>query len=169
MYNNALKHLFSIQVSWPNGRYSLPKPIDGCPLGWEEGCRYQDNEDNNNINSVYPNRGYHFFGKHTAFVIEWFDKHIIVTNIKTTFEAYVKQMTTLYKLHAFTAFFWSNLPTQLHHRFQNKFRLQHFYIIAMRNVHRYLKELLHTFYILLQIIKTSSYHMIIMRYLLSVL
>ncbi|XP_071172453.1 uncharacterized protein [Mytilus edulis] len=53
---------YASAISWPNGRYSLPKPIDGCPLGWEEGCRYQDNEDNNNINSVYPNRGYHFFG-----------------------------------------------------------------------------------------------------------
>ncbi|VDI35629.1 Hypothetical predicted protein, partial [Mytilus galloprovincialis] len=50
-------------VSWPSGRYSLPrpKPEDGCPLGWRKGCRYQDNEDTHNRNSVTPNPGHHFY------------------------------------------------------------------------------------------------------------
>ncbi|XP_076113191.1 uncharacterized protein LOC143080917 [Mytilus galloprovincialis] len=49
-------------VGWPNGRYSLPKPKTGCPSEWAEGWRYQDNEDSNNINSVSPSIGHHFFG-----------------------------------------------------------------------------------------------------------
>ncbi|CAC5419766.1 unnamed protein product [Mytilus coruscus] len=48
--------------NWPSGRYSIPKPKTGCPSGWAEGWRYQDNEDNRNINSVSPNQGHHFFG-----------------------------------------------------------------------------------------------------------
>ncbi|XP_063442795.1 uncharacterized protein LOC134723086 [Mytilus trossulus] len=49
-------------VSWPSGRYSLPKPKSGCPSGWAEGWRYQDNEDSNNVNSVTPSISHHFFG-----------------------------------------------------------------------------------------------------------
>ncbi|CAG2214848.1 unnamed protein product [Mytilus edulis] len=49
-------------LSWPYGKYSIPKPQAGCPLGWSEGWRYQDNEDNHNINSVTLSTGYHFYG-----------------------------------------------------------------------------------------------------------
>ncbi|OPL32926.1 hypothetical protein AM593_08842, partial [Mytilus galloprovincialis] len=49
-------------VSWPSGRYSLPKPKTGCQPGWAEGWVYQDNEDSNNINSVSPDPGHHFNG-----------------------------------------------------------------------------------------------------------
>ncbi|CAG2197871.1 unnamed protein product [Mytilus edulis] len=52
----------SCAVSWPSGKYSIPKPQTGCPSGWSEGWRYQDNEDTHNINSVTPSTGYHFFG-----------------------------------------------------------------------------------------------------------
>ncbi|CAC5419765.1 unnamed protein product [Mytilus coruscus] len=53
-------------VSWPSGRYSFPKSQSGCPLGWAEGCRYQDNEDTHNVNDVSYN--HHFdgiFGRNT--------------------------------------------------------------------------------------------------------
>ncbi|VDH98273.1 Hypothetical predicted protein [Mytilus galloprovincialis] len=39
-------------VSWPPGTYTLIKPQSGCPLNWQTGWRYQDNEDKNNINSL---------------------------------------------------------------------------------------------------------------------
>ncbi|OPL33622.1 hypothetical protein AM593_05887, partial [Mytilus galloprovincialis] len=51
-----------VRISWPRGRFSIPKPKTGCPSGWAEGWRYQDNEDSNNINSVTPSIGHHFFG-----------------------------------------------------------------------------------------------------------
>lgn len=37
--------------SWPYGRYALPRPASGCPVGWVGGYRYSDNEDFANINS----------------------------------------------------------------------------------------------------------------------
>ncbi|CAG2214856.1 unnamed protein product [Mytilus edulis] len=53
-------------VSWPRGRYSLPTSKSGCPLGWAEGCRYQDNEDIHNVNDVsYNHHFYGIFGRNT--------------------------------------------------------------------------------------------------------
>ncbi|CAG2254797.1 unnamed protein product [Mytilus edulis] len=51
-------------VSWPQGKYTLVKPTSGCPTGWVEGWRLQDNEDDKgNINSV--SSGHHFYGEFT--------------------------------------------------------------------------------------------------------
>ncbi|XP_052059669.1 uncharacterized protein LOC127700292 [Mytilus californianus] len=53
-------------VSWPSGSYSLPKSQSGCPLGWAEGCRYQDNEDTHNVNDVRYNHHFNgIFGRNT--------------------------------------------------------------------------------------------------------
>ena len=41
----------SINVQWPKGLYGFPKSSSGCPVGFVRGCRFQDNEDNNNKNS----------------------------------------------------------------------------------------------------------------------
>ena len=43
-----------IIVQWPDGTYSLPETVQGCPSGWYSGSRYQDNEDLNNGNSWSP-------------------------------------------------------------------------------------------------------------------
>ena len=59
--NNIPINLFFIVVSWPQGKYTLVKPTSGCPTGWVEGWRLQDNEDDKgNINSV--SSGHHFYG-----------------------------------------------------------------------------------------------------------
>ena len=37
-----------IPLTWPDGKYGLTKPTDGCPnkeFTWNEGHRYQDTED----------------------------------------------------------------------------------------------------------------------------
>nr|XP_022295838.1 uncharacterized protein LOC111105752 [Crassostrea virginica]XP_022295840.1 uncharacterized protein LOC111105752 [Crassostrea virginica] len=47
-------------VEWPFGTYTLVKPNAGCPSGWLEGWRYQDNEDHNNKNKM--SYGHHFYG-----------------------------------------------------------------------------------------------------------
>ncbi|XP_078339223.1 uncharacterized protein LOC144627150 isoform X3 [Crassostrea virginica] len=47
-------------VEWPFGTYTLVKPKAGCPTGWLEGWRHQDNEDGDNINSLAY--GHHFYG-----------------------------------------------------------------------------------------------------------
>ena len=41
-------------LPWPYGTYALPMTTRGCPPGWRTGWRYQDNEDNRNINSKSP-------------------------------------------------------------------------------------------------------------------
>ena len=41
-----------LSLGWPFGKYALPKAASGCPRGWRSGTRYQDNEDNRNINSA---------------------------------------------------------------------------------------------------------------------
>ena len=41
-------------VQWPDGTYSLPETVQGCPSGWYSGWRYQDNEDNHNANNWSP-------------------------------------------------------------------------------------------------------------------
>lgn len=51
-------HNFSEQ--WPKGTYTLVKSRAGCPSGWKEGWRYQDNEDNSNNNFITPD--HHFYG-----------------------------------------------------------------------------------------------------------
>ncbi|CAG2254798.1 unnamed protein product [Mytilus edulis] len=53
-------------VSWPQGKYTLVKPNSGCPPGWAEGWRHQDNEDSDNKNAL--SSGHHFsgsFGRNT--------------------------------------------------------------------------------------------------------
>lgn len=109
---------FLILVSWPRGRYSLPrpKPEDGCPPGWQKGCRYQDNEDTHNINSVTPNPGHHFYGKHNPLVAKWSNKHY-VAEIKTEgFETFVKEKYKIKKkansFRLSIALFWSKLTEQ---------------------------------------------------------
>ncbi|XP_052062376.1 uncharacterized protein LOC127702282 [Mytilus californianus] len=47
-------------VQWPKGTYTLVKPKAGCPAGWKEGWRKQDNEDSRNANFI--TYGHHFFG-----------------------------------------------------------------------------------------------------------
>ncbi|XP_048743296.1 uncharacterized protein LOC125656753 isoform X2 [Ostrea edulis] len=47
-------------VRWPRGTYTLVKPRTGCPRGWHEGWRHQDNEDSNNKNYLIPR--HHFAG-----------------------------------------------------------------------------------------------------------
>jgi len=47
-------------LSWPEGSYSLPRPVTGCPLGWKEGMRYQDSE--NILNSNQKSSSYHLSG-----------------------------------------------------------------------------------------------------------
>ncbi|XP_063443365.1 uncharacterized protein LOC134723749 [Mytilus trossulus] len=47
-------------VQWPSGSYTLVKPKTGCPTGWHEGWRKQDNEDKNNSNEL-PSE-HHFYG-----------------------------------------------------------------------------------------------------------
>lgn len=56
-----------LSVKWPNWAYTLVKPRDGCPPGWEQGWTFQDNEDYANKN--YISYGHHFEGrKWNAFV-----------------------------------------------------------------------------------------------------
>ena len=50
-------------VEWPFGTYTLVKPIAGCPSGWLEGWRHQDNDDDDNQNKM--SFGHHFFGAYT--------------------------------------------------------------------------------------------------------
>ncbi|XP_052062373.1 uncharacterized protein LOC127702281 [Mytilus californianus] len=47
-------------VQWPAGSYTLVKSKAGCPSGWHEGWRKQDNEDKNNSNEI--TNGHHFYG-----------------------------------------------------------------------------------------------------------
>ncbi|XP_048739159.2 uncharacterized protein LOC125653630 [Ostrea edulis] len=48
-------------VKWPQGTYTLVKPVTGCPPGWLEGWRFQDNE--NDYNANYINRNpHHYYG-----------------------------------------------------------------------------------------------------------
>lgn len=57
---------FHFIVQWPKGTYTLVKPKVGCPPGWKEGWRKQDNEDKNNQNFITP--GHHFFGTSHVFL-----------------------------------------------------------------------------------------------------
>ena len=50
----------SASVQWPFGTYTLVKPKSGCPPGWLEGWRRQDNENSVNRNCI--SYGHHFFG-----------------------------------------------------------------------------------------------------------
>ena len=46
-------------LTWPAGKYGLPKANVGCPLStnskWVTGWRYEDTEDNDPISSKSPN------------------------------------------------------------------------------------------------------------------
>ncbi len=44
----------TLEVQWPDGKYSLLQTTSGCPYGWSSGSRKQDNEDNNNKNAWSP-------------------------------------------------------------------------------------------------------------------
>ncbi|XP_022298825.2 uncharacterized protein LOC144617945 [Crassostrea virginica] len=52
--------IHSASVQWPFGTYTLVKPKSGCPPGWLEGWRRQDNENSVNRNCI--SYGHHFFG-----------------------------------------------------------------------------------------------------------
>ncbi|XP_063442712.1 uncharacterized protein LOC134723013 [Mytilus trossulus] len=65
-------------VQWPKGTYTLVKPKYGCPTGWKEGWRKQDNEDHGNSNFITS--GHHFFGdfgRNMKFYYCTKDEHII--------------------------------------------------------------------------------------------
>ena len=51
-------------ADWPEGTYSLPRPITGCPTEWQEGMRYQDSE--NVLNSNKKSKSYHLSGSVNA-------------------------------------------------------------------------------------------------------
>ncbi len=51
---------FSVLADWPGGSYALPRPIDGCPVNWKEGMRYQDSENVLNMNN--HSKSYHLSG-----------------------------------------------------------------------------------------------------------
>ena len=55
---NEIAHANVLRSQWPYGTYALPMPTRGCPSGWSTGWRYQDNEDNHNMNS--KSRGINF-------------------------------------------------------------------------------------------------------------
>lgn len=44
----------SAEVQWPDGMYSLPQAVQGCPTGWSSGWRFQDNENRDNGNFWRP-------------------------------------------------------------------------------------------------------------------
>lgn len=60
LHNNISHNLMFLEVSWPQGKYTLVKPNSGCPPGWAEGWRHQDNEDSDNKNAL--SSGHHFSG-----------------------------------------------------------------------------------------------------------
>ena len=40
---------------WPRGQYCLPMPSnERCPVGWEEGYRFQTTEDENSVRGEVP-------------------------------------------------------------------------------------------------------------------
>eukprot|EP00794_Sanderia_malayensis_P012753 gene12753-14060_t len=47
-------------TDWPSGTYALPRPVDGCPVDWKEGMRYQDSE--NMLNTNNKSASYHLSG-----------------------------------------------------------------------------------------------------------
>ncbi|XP_041452750.1 uncharacterized protein LOC121405848 [Lytechinus variegatus] len=49
-----------IPLVWPDGTYGLPKPVTGCPLGWHDGYRYHDTEDDDSNN--YWSSPLHLYG-----------------------------------------------------------------------------------------------------------
>lgn len=51
---------FQALTSWPEGTYTLPRPITGCPPEWKEGMRYQDTE--NVLNSNKKSKPFHLSG-----------------------------------------------------------------------------------------------------------
>lgn len=61
MIKLSFKSIFLVE-SWPKGKYTLVKPKSGCPSGWVEGWRFQDNEDYRNDNWITS--GHHFYGNH---------------------------------------------------------------------------------------------------------
>ncbi|CAG2184482.1 unnamed protein product [Mytilus edulis] len=66
-----LLSFLNYSVQWPKGSYTLVKPKAGCPTGWYEGWRKQDNEDKNNKNEL--SSGHHFCGFQTG-SIYWDDE-----------------------------------------------------------------------------------------------
>ena len=62
LFNFIIPHFFFTKAfsTWPEGTYSLPRPITGCPPNWKEGMRYQDTE--NVLNSNQKSSLYHLSG-----------------------------------------------------------------------------------------------------------
>ncbi|XP_072180075.1 uncharacterized protein [Diadema setosum] len=64
----------AIPVTWPRGKYTLPKPVDGCPnshFGWPEGRRYHDTEDKNS-NNVWSSPNHLYGYKSSNNMEQWF-------------------------------------------------------------------------------------------------
>lgn len=59
--NREMFFLLTLLVSWPDGTYTLVKPLTGCPSGWSEGWRFQSNENRDVYTGIV--HGHHFFGK----------------------------------------------------------------------------------------------------------
>ena len=73
----------SLQVHWPNGKYSMLETTHGCPSGWSSGWRYQDNEDRRNANRWSPSNiaSYLKFGTGSNFKTYYCTKtHINLVN-----------------------------------------------------------------------------------------
>ena len=54
------KFYLLLAMEWPSGLYTLVKPQSGCPSGFVEGWRYQNNEEDVNCNRM--SYGHHFYG-----------------------------------------------------------------------------------------------------------
>ncbi|XP_078309546.1 uncharacterized protein LOC111106113 [Crassostrea virginica] len=80
-------------VEWPFGTYTLVKPNAGCPSGWLEGWRYQDNEDHNNKNKM--SYGQHFYGEYTRHK----KKHFLL------YCSYIIQVTRKQKIYILRIYF----------------------------------------------------------------
>ncbi|XP_063443354.1 uncharacterized protein LOC134723741 [Mytilus trossulus] len=62
---------------WPKGSYTLVKPRSGCPSGWWEGWRKQDNEDERPNNGItFGHNFYGSFGKDMVFYYCTKDGHV---------------------------------------------------------------------------------------------
>lgn len=57
---NNIKRDDNPTVQWPRGSFTLLKPKVGCPYGWYQGWRKQDNEDY--VNRNWISSGHHFYG-----------------------------------------------------------------------------------------------------------
>ena len=53
----------TVEVQWPDGKYSLPQSKSTCPKGFKSGWVFQDNQDYRNRNSWTPSNGFNTYVK----------------------------------------------------------------------------------------------------------